>query len=992
MSDIKKANYPAALSSSISYPVNLSDNILAQYDQNALPILILLRQNLKDQNLHDPVDIPIQDHTIHIYKKEPTIYNGRLLDKFGTVFEFKDQTLPIVSSMIAAKLEILNQVDEAEEKAVDEVVTDSAQLDSAPTMAMAEPTPPPPQEVNSVPAPPKGVRMHICPDGHINIEILKSLGEKNLMKDTLEIYEAVEKAAKPQQADPAAAAGAAGGDDQEDPQAGMLDEEGHEYLKSSDHDGGKQYWYKDPETGKVLEKPNAPKGHADYDMNPSIEEMSDQVASLTKMVKKLQKDVAAVKAPKEEGKAPKVDDAAPKMGGKAEEKPLDDKDPNAKVDGKDLKPAGGDEGVDKDGEQLETENKLTNEKRKESLKDGVENDDKDMETVDADGTKDKKEPEVEGAPKKDKKKDDKVAKALKAKYPTLSGEKIDQLVKAHQEKSEVKQEVDPIRKALKDKYPTLSDKKIDELVQKAMKKGDVTKKEAKEIAQEEAGSAVKMHNKKLHKEESDKDGNATKDVKDVKKSSRLQRMWKVFSIEMPEELKTKDDVKKANAGASILKSRIMNQGKDDPTAENIVRNTLKEKYGDVFKSVVLFKEAIQSPTTKKQLEAVEKSRKMDAFTVNEEVEIQSPAHMHELRKMDSDVRFGQPVYKSAQETLVREVKSNVNEQVVNLTKAKPIDWSDRKDKEYSEGDVKKSLNGEKTQLDHMVKARTDANWNIPEWKPEGEKALVQEVKSDVNDKVAKSRDASKNKKDVDWSDMGHKLFDEDQVKKSLNGPKTKKEKEKEEVIKSLWSIADGDQTKNELVDEAVKLLKSARTAEELDKMTVGQRQTALVKALQIVKARYKAKDNKKPDLMKPNSIGTSGVSSGTISQPAASTIATFFRKKSKKEAKADMKKALQEKYPTLSETKVDEIVEKAYCKYEDMTKVEGHGSYVETPEFFQEGFGGQDSKGDWKGQEKDTNLEKEAAKTSVKMKENEDTEGQDPQGGSRKDLSDKKTL
>jgi len=70
----------------------------------------------------------------------------------------------------------------------------------------------------------------------------------------------------------------------EDP---MEEEGNHDYVKMTTHDGGKQFWYRDADTGRIIEKENAPDGHPDYDSGSALADLSQKVDMLMQKLEQL---------------------------------------------------------------------------------------------------------------------------------------------------------------------------------------------------------------------------------------------------------------------------------------------------------------------------------------------------------------------------------------------------------------------------------------------------------------------------------------------------------------------------------------------------------------------------------------------------------------------------------------------------------------------------------------------------------------------------------
>ena len=69
---------------------------------------------------------------------------------------------------------------------------------------------------------------------------------------------------------------------------GELSDDGLEYIKASEHAGGKQFWYKDKD-GRIHEKDSAPEGHPDNEMggDGAVQQLAAKVDEMAQKVDKI---------------------------------------------------------------------------------------------------------------------------------------------------------------------------------------------------------------------------------------------------------------------------------------------------------------------------------------------------------------------------------------------------------------------------------------------------------------------------------------------------------------------------------------------------------------------------------------------------------------------------------------------------------------------------------------------------------------------------------
>lgn len=998
---LEKAGYPAVLSGLMSKPINLSDNILSKFDQDALPYLILFRYHLRDLVVHEPVDIDVgKGYFVHLYRTEPGTYSGYLAEKHNDpLLLFKDQTLPIIASLVAAKIEPEMIEEEALEPEKDfndpDLESEIEESTEIATIVEAEEKP-------------KGHKVSICPDGHINIEVLKSLQEKGVMKNTVELIKAMNQANDQQQEqiDPNMQNEEAP-IEQEEP---VVDEEGHEYIRATKHEGGSQFWYKDPATGKYHEKENAPEGHEDFDHAPMMKEMMEQISTLADEITKLKQANVEKEEEPEKGEENIEQKESLKEGGVEQEEGMN---------------------IEEGGEELnEQENEELDEKKKDMKKSMLEEVKLILKSL-----KEKypeasnetlikaykmyktcggvhkaeiceegfKEPEPtlikkQGVPEgvdpavhercvievkkqgKDKESAIRICNVALQKSSKFSNEQMEEISKAlfpqpmeikeytpskgERERSlfhQIKYRLDDLKKLQEYRYVIESE--CPEIKDVFEKRYSSLKKEIKDLGEEFKEIRKSKENSEVTKEghlitSHDKESQLTvKDLKredvieekPIKKSSRLQRMWKVFNIEMPEEIKTRENIKNAHNGARILKSKIVNQGKEDSEAENIVRNTLKEKYGEVFKSIIFFKENVQDEKTKKYIEQVEKSETLDAFTVNEEIEIRDPYHMHQLRKMDSDNRFNQPAWKDTQIDIgdhQMTKNTDLNERIKKSMESEGLDWSDKEYKTFNEEEVKKAYNKE-TDTDKLVKARQETNWA-----PADQIRLKKVVEEDMD------RQRGINK-EIDWSDFNLSNFNEEIVVKSYQRELTPFEKMRAEQDERVWGVE-----KAYTVEQAVKDALGPLDVDEVIAKLPADKKDDFLKKLRETKKIEKGEDNTVAGYSGDESstnddpeakitdaegdysfIGNELVSKGGAGSGRKKTHFGFseVEKKEQKERigkletkikkqkqagedsssdekllatwkEMHLQKSLKDKYPNISNEKINELIKKAYKK------------------------------------------------------------------------------
>lgn len=741
---MKKSGWDTVVNNEISKPIDISVQAIASASPEAKPYLEILEDetaSIKDLNF--PIDFPVASvngiFNIKIYKKELNIYCGQALNGGNSVLSFKDQTLPIIASMLAIKLgkidesayEIVNEavaqgvkVEMEHSDTIERIIEDVKNGEEKPVVEYAqdiaedhvvtEQNPEyydklPMVENKDVPAPEKStegeakkIQISVCPKGHIDITIEKS--KENAMKEWLSFQNELKKS--------------------------DIQEQNMQYMKRTQTKDGKwQYWYQDP-AGKIVEQPNAPLGHPEYDTSSQVAQMSEKMDRIEAMLLQIGGQGQDVAPYKEGIDAPNQIQPNAQAGAP---KPIAQEPASAPIpvppvqDKNDVGQKPGDVQKDPSGQQAPVP--------AETSKLAVQQP--------ADGQAPVAAPVPGQVPVAPVPGQDPAAAAAPMAEDQQMEAKIEQFLKENKEPS------DASFHAMAEKLG-MDPSKVEEIVYKmlAAKLGagkeegkvapvegkDEIKKESpveekKEPMEEKKESPV-AEKKEAPAEEKKEAAPEAKPAEEKKefppkkeevKKSRLQRLWSVFAIDMPEKLETQMDIHKAWNGCRILQYRIQKQGKSEMEALSTILATVKEKYGETYKSIV--------------------GHKPEKSCYIQEVKVEDAKQMDDLKRQDAADRFAIKTY-------------------------------DENDK------VSKSLN--------VIEKKTDLADKIKKARPSEEAKFDQKKQYDPEaikkaDKLQKSV-----KKEIDWSDKGYVQYDEEQLKKSLNRPKTDREKEAEEIIKKNW--------------------------------------------------------------------------------------------------------------------------------------------------------------------------------------------------------------
>lgn len=272
-----------------------------------------------------------------------------------------------------------------------------------------------------------------------------------------------------------------------------------------------------------------------------------------------------------------------------------------------------------------------------------------------------------------------------------------------------------VKKSLQERYPHLSEDRIDEIIKKA----------------------VNMFNKP--------------------KRSRLQRMWRVFRIDMPEKIESDKDIEKANSGIKKLQKCIMNQGKSEEEVNKIVNRTVIEKYDLLNKGKKFFKNYEEWS---------------GGHNLNDKDPSETIEEFHKSIKEAADKRFSVKQYSEREEKLSKSVNTGINDAIIKSINPEDVKWE-----EYKEfKDVEKS---EPTKEEIKKAKEIKKRWDIPEYKGNEEK-LVVEKSSDIHERIKKSMEP----KEANFSGK-YKEIDEEKIRMQ-KGQKTDLELHEERMNKEIW--------------------------------------------------------------------------------------------------------------------------------------------------------------------------------------------------------------
>lgn len=655
-------------------PVDIETHLLAQKDESAKPYLEILRKNTEGLELSVSKDIGIPtdkgDYKLTLFVKEPNLFSGSLVDPQGTLIqEFNNQTLEIIASIMGIKLgdtllpppveEVPEEdypeedFEELEDKELDKAlnsehtsirkevrITDNDVIITlyksreSESMSSIKETK---EELNKALPPkeekkPMNLKQDKEPDPQMSDDSKKLQPELEEKEDQDQIEDpslSTEESEGSEESDDEDVLHEVSPEDEgsqtlypeqesedgEELQDSELGDQNLEYIKMTQHDGGKQYWYKDPTTGKIIEKENAPEGHPDFDNGGAVQELSMRIAELERVVNGLLGKTSQSTEDSEEIEDQEED--------KSKELPQD----------------------------------------KSQIQDSAEN-----------VVKDQKQP---------------------AQLP--------------------KQSVD-----------------------------------------KEMNTKEKPQTQTQEPEESKKD----KENKPIKKS-RFDRMWRVFNIDMPETLDSKEDLKKANEGIKKLQKCILNQGKTTFEANRISNKAVIEKYDLLSKSSkygVLYQKWLGgqnfNTTDNNNLTALE---------------------MQELRKSDAHDRFSVRNYIAQKEELIKEQDTGINDQIKKSMNPEAPKWNVPEFRESLE--KSQPLNQDRIRHQEQV-------WNTPTFKESGvtAKQLAVETNSQINERIV-SEDLKKSKNTT--FDNRYKPYNEE-LTKSQKSQKTESELAREAVEKRNW--------------------------------------------------------------------------------------------------------------------------------------------------------------------------------------------------------------
>jgi len=254
------------------------------------------------------------------------------------------------------------------------------------------------------------------------------------------------------------------------------------------------------------------------------------------------------------------------------------------------------------------------------------------------------------------------------------------------------------------------------------------------------------------------------------RKSRLERMWKVFGIEMPETLEKSEDFDKANEGVQKLQKCITKQGKDEAEVNRIVNRAVIEKYNLLEKGAKNFKNYKDWVGGQN-------------FNVTEGPD--SALEMAKIRKSDAEARFSGKQYVEQKEELVNERQTDINQRVANQMKHENVKWDGFK--EFKEQITK----SEPSEFEKSRQADQDGRWNSPEWsgKDVDIKDMNPKPVSTINERIQAQQELKKSR-DVDFGDR-YKAYDENSTK-AQKAPKTNSELLHEEIEKRNWGV-DGEE-------------------------------------------------------------------------------------------------------------------------------------------------------------------------------------------------------
>jgi len=460
-----------------------------------------------------------------------------------------------------------------------------------------------------------------------------------------------------------------------------VDESGLEYIKASDHAGGKQFWYKDP-GGKIIEQDMAPDGHPDNMMaGGDLGALTQQIAEMAQKVDAIyQVEVGGGEGgelPAAEGEDMQTDqmEMAPSDAMPPEEsgEAMEGVNGGAMAEGLDAAD------TSLNGEITEDAGTGMNGSGSPSATPGL------------------NESENQQADKqmlaKDREKG--MMKSLKEKFPKANDEA---LRKAYQKAK--------VLSSLRDKFPGIDEERLHKAYGKLMKPGGATKHDrcvedvesntpgvdnahavcvAEGVMPENSGrkkaSVKKGHGyKKMKKSLMNMFPHLTEDQAEDAineatnryerstfkkfKKSKLGRMWKVFGIDMPDALDTPEALEKANGGIKKLQRCILKQGKEETEINRVVNRAIIEKYDLLNKG-------------SKYFDNFDAWKGGQNFNTSEEGDVKTPREMEKLRKSDADKRFSVKEYFAHREELVTVVKTDINQRVESIVNPGEIDWSDK---------------------------------------------------------------------------------------------------------------------------------------------------------------------------------------------------------------------------------------------------------------------------------------------------------------------------
>jgi hypothetical protein len=850
--EINKSGWPMVANTYVrgNNPVDLNTQMVAKEStKDSSSILNILQRICQDLEINgNPVEKLIQgvdnDIQISLYKKEPNLYSGVARDINGQIIqEFDNQTLEIICQILEIK--------------IGKVSTDTAPIEE-----------PKSEEVSSR-------EIRVTKDGDIIFTLLKAKKEDKMAKQKKDGIEENQKKLNPamnesqdeemnqdleqdqdmdqdsdqemdedmdseKNKDPNDVLTEV---DEEHPEGikqpmGQVSEEEKmgedmespdnlEYIKMSTHDGGKQYWYKDKNTGKIVEKDNAPEGHPDFDQGNSLAELAEKVDMLLDKISQLTGE-----------------DLSSEMSDQNSDQEMDqkmDQEMDEDMDSEDMDEDSEDMEEDSDQDMVEDEQSEMNQPQHEALN-ATKKKEKTSQKPAPKSVQDEQQPKMNKKQKKDK-----VMKSLQDKYPTLSKTQLEVAVE---------------KALLKSENPDLAadaslGEKIERLVEEHMRQNAKAEKEEGHPSVMDKGVVLTGHGtetgstegydnaiivddktKKMNqvkKADSDDSDDEDKQGEMKNASSNWKEALSVLMKTLPEELDSQEDVQKAKSKLQDLEILAKSHGAKDPRtlAITIVKKSRGEDYLNRLTSSNKIKKSrfdrmwkvfkIGMPDTLKSQVEVEQAKEglkklqkcilnqgksieeanrianraliekydllnkgmgnfknyaewMGGNTINDGREVANPHEMEALRKSDAEARFNLRDYMGEIEPLILEKSSNINQEISSIINPEPPKWEDYKT--YQEPVVKSNPSEfQKSQIKFQ-----DERWNIPAWNEGSDEMKIENQSSNINERIAKSQE----KNNVSFEGQ-YNNFDEAKTKLQKSR-KTETEILNEQVEKNNWSV------------------------------------------------------------------------------------------------------------------------------------------------------------------------------------------------------------